>query len=172
VDGDTMKALITAGSGFGAVLGLVVVGCSAYGVEPTTVPPLRPESSPPEGTALVCVLRGGGVGAGLTTPLRDNGVLVGATEGRSHFCYLAGAGSHTLTTEVSDADDLSFDASPGARYFFEHRIHVGQDELVRIEEAEAQRRAGSMDYVLITSGPAGEALPPEVPRVPGASTQP
>jgi hypothetical protein len=94
----------------GAVLGLVAVGASAYGVEPTTVPPLRPESSPPEGTALVCVLRGGGVGAGLTTPVRDNGVLVGATE--------------------------------------------------------AQRRAGSMVYVLITSGP-----PPEVPRVLGAAAQ-
>ena len=56
-------------------------------------------------------------GSGPDDALRDNGVLVGATEGRSHFCYLAGAGSHTLTTEVSDADDLSFDASPGARYF-------------------------------------------------------
>jgi hypothetical protein len=106
----------------------------------------------------------------LTTPIWDNGVLVGATQGPSHFCYTAAPGEHLLTTEVSDADPLRFDARAGARYFFAHRIEIGQDSIVPIEAEEAIRVAASTDFLIVDSVPEGVERPAHVPHAPTEPT--
>jgi hypothetical protein len=148
-----------------ASLLVALAGCSSIGVT-SVVPPIHPNAVPPEGSALVCVVRSSAIGAMLTTPIWDNGVLVGATQGPSHFCYTAAPGEHVLTTETSDADPVRFTASAGGRYYFAHQIAIGQDSIVPIEPEQAVRVAASTDFLIVDSVPEGAALPEAVPHAP------
>ncbi len=119
----------------GGLLSLVLAGCSAYSVR-VGAAPASVDSAKESGLARLCVVRKTAIGAALTTPIRDNGLVVGATEGPSWFCWHAGPGLHTLTTEVSDAPALELDVLAGEERLIEHRVNIGQDELIDLGDAE------------------------------------
>ncbi|MCA9623031.1 MAG: hypothetical protein KC731_28625 [Myxococcales bacterium] len=146
---------------------LLLTACSGYAVGFPVKPPVAPLAAAPEGLAKICVFRDSFVGQALTVVLRDNGEVVGATEGNAHFCYLATAGRHTLTTEVSDAPAFRIEAEPGRSYFVEHEINVGTDALVAIDAFRAEALAQSTPYALVVEAPDGEPLPAAVPQVVG-----
>ncbi len=125
--------------------------------------PIHALGLPPPGLGQVCVLRPHELGAALTSAVRDNGVLVGATEGTSYFCYFAEPGHHEISVEVSDADATVIELLPGQRAYLHHRINIGADELRWIDASTAERMLGECEYVLVASPPEGERPPGATP---------
>ena len=148
---------------FAALAGLCCVSCSSYSVGFVAKDPLDVQAAVPSDQAIVCVVRTSLVGAALTLPIRDNGKLVGATEGPSHFCYRAGVGRHRLTVEVSDADAIELVVSGGDRHFVEHAVRFGSDELRVISEEQGLAAVRESEPTVVEEGPEGEPLPAEVP---------
>lgn len=150
-----------------ALVAPLLAGCSGYAVASASAP-LVPATAPaPAGLAKVCVFRTSTIGAALTTPVRDNGRVVGATDGPGHFCYFAGPGHHTLTVEVSDAPAFAFEVAEGDVRYIEHEINIGRDALVPIGAAQAAELAASTEYTVIDEAPPEEELPPVVVTVGG-----
>jgi hypothetical protein len=145
----------------------VIAGCTGYRAASTDDPPVVALAPAPAGWAKICVFRDSAIGSALTVVIRDNGEVVGVTEGRGHFCYYASPGRHTLTTQVSDAAPFVVEAEPTRRYFVEHHINVGRDELVGIDEPRAASLAESTSYTVVAEAPEGEPLPAMVPRAHG-----
>ncbi|MBI4951614.1 MAG: hypothetical protein HY908_06245 [Myxococcales bacterium] len=155
------------------VLAASLAGCSGYSVATSpTAPPHDAFQRAPMSSGQVCVFRPASIGAALTIPVRDNGVVVGATQGPSYFCYLAGPGAHGLTVEVSDALPLGLWVDAGHRYFVEHQINVGEDRLVPVGEPRARELLQSCDYATVVGAPKGQPLPPAVPLVAGLLVAP
>ncbi len=141
--------------------------CSSYSVVHTAERPVSAMAQPPEGLAKICVFRDGVVGFALTTPVRDNGEVVGATQGAGHFCYFATEGLHTITVEVSDADPFEVRVKRGLVYFIEHKINVGTDELVGIDANRAAHLSEETSYALIDETPDDAPVPALVPTATG-----
>jgi hypothetical protein len=148
---------------FAALVSLCCVSCSSYSVGFVANDPLDVQAAVPPEHGLVCVVRTSLVGAALTLPIRDNGKLVGATEGPSHFCYRAGVGRHRLTVEVSDADAIELAVSGGDRHFVEHAVRFGSDELLVLNAEQGLAAVTKSEPTVIEGGPEGEPLPGEVP---------
>lgn len=154
----------------GAVIGAcaLLVGCSGYRMERAAAPSLALAASS-SGQANICVFRPHGLGTSVVSPVSDNGVLVGATEGSSYFCYLAEPGKHQIKT--ADAPKLSLEVVAQRDYYLAHDLNVGPDTLVRITRQSAQQLTawcGSMqvgsapkDVVMMKAGAVARA---EVPR--------
>lgn len=152
----------------GVLLSMVTLAaCADVAVSSANVPPIAFDAPAPEDGALVCVMRATVVGFALVVPVRDNGNLVGATDGTGWFCYIAEPGEHRVEVEVSDADGLQFEARPGAHVYIEQVIRVGEDNLERIDATRAAKIASDRLYSVVESGPDGETLP-AVPRAPAA----
>ncbi|NUP04485.1 MAG: hypothetical protein HOW73_00300 [Polyangiaceae bacterium] len=142
--------------------------CSSFVLTEPASPPLTTVSDAPPGYALACVLRGSIVGALLTIVVRDNGTVVGATEGPGHFCWFAGEGRHEVTVDgPSDADPIAFDARAGERIHLELSVRIGQDEIVRASAERAAELEAETRYSVIDEGPEDEALPAGIPSVRG-----
>ncbi len=158
---------------------LAVTGCAGYTVHLSEPPPSLMAHDAPD-LARVCLVRRTAIGAALVAPIRDNGLTVGATDGPSWFCWFAGAGLHTLTTEVSDAPALELRVLAGEDRLVEHEINLGQDALVelRVEPHEARPQdamtlaaqlAGPRRYATIDGMATTATAPATV--VPGLRTQ-
>ena len=72
--------------------------------------------------AQVCVLRPASIAAATTMAVRDNGRLVGATRGTTHFCYLAAPGTHQITSIDDDTGPTLLHARGGARYWLHQEV--------------------------------------------------
>lgn len=60
--------------------------------------------------------------AAVTFPTRDNGVLVGATRGPTHFCYLAEPGEHVVTIGADATETATITAEAGRTYVLEQEV--------------------------------------------------
>lgn len=146
---------------------LLCAGCTGYRVahvEPHPVDALAPA---PAELGKICIYRDSLVGQALILPVRDNGEVVGATDGQGHFCYLATPGRHTLTTDVSDAPALVLEVRGGDTHHVEHEVNVGTDALVPLSRAQAAELAPNLAYAVVSEAPEGEALPATVPTATG-----
>jgi uracil-DNA glycosylase len=144
----------------------VALGCSSYVVSTPAQAPVGPFGEAPIGLAKVCVYRPHELGASLTTTVRDNGKLVGATRGPTFFCYLAKPGLHHLEVERSDADALELEVVSGMKYHVHHEINFGPDRLTLVEEREAREYAAGCAYSVVTDVPPLESIPDPVPVAP------
>ena len=79
----------------------------------------------PTGAAQVCVMRPDAFASHVSMSIRDNGRLVGATRGKTFFCYLARTGEHQITSSDDDTGPLLLRAQAGTRYF----LHQDATEL-------------------------------------------
>ena len=138
-------------------------GCASYGFRQPPTPPVDAFGPAPRGQALVCVLRPHSLGTLLSTGVRDNHALVGATEGPSMFCYRAEPGMHRLSVDNSDAEDLDLVVSAGHRVYVHQRIGFAQDELSLVDEATARSLAARCRYLIMEEAPDGERLASDVP---------
>ena len=91
------------------------VACTSWKLE-QAVSPLQPPSAPPANVAKVCVVRTSVLAAAVTFPAHDNGVLVGATRGPGHFCYLAEPGEHEIAIDADEVEAAKLLAEPGRSY--------------------------------------------------------
>jgi hypothetical protein len=136
--------------------------CSPYRVIVPDPPPLDALTEPPEGLGQICVLRPHSIGVLLTSPVRDNGLLVGATRGPSYFCYLAHPGPHRITAKTDGERAVSVAVQPGETIFLHQQIRIGADRFFRIDAKEAPALLERCEYSLLVDA-RGEELAVEAP---------
>ena len=96
-------------------------------------------------------------------PVRDNGVLVGATRGPTYFCYLAEPGDHSLVIESDTVEGAVLTAEPNGHYF----LHQEVDNIfgwVRsrsawVSEGVARDLLRESNYEVLARVPGSERLP-------------
>lgn len=135
--------------------GLFVSACAGYVVAPAPMP-----SDPaPAGAAKVCIVRVGSDGALQTYPVRDNGVLVGATVGGSCFCYFAAEGKHELEARSDGYDTAELEFKAGKEHFVLQatRAAVGivRSQLEEISFDEGTAAMKTCQYHVLTQVPDG-----------------
>jgi hypothetical protein len=160
---------------YALVLGSVLAtGCGTYQTRPVV---LRSYPGPTASYGVVCVVRSGGDAdeGESTVPVWDNGVLVGATRGASHFCYLAAAGPHVVISELLLTAELHVDVRPDEHHWIEQEVgissyHYGgprsvdrrRQEWVTLREipaADARGPFARTKRVELVEVPVGETLP-------------
>jgi hypothetical protein len=148
-----------------ALLGAVLLaGCAGYRLTQPTSVSLDLTTPPPAGEAKICVMRPQSKVLSFTAAVRDNGNLVGATSGQSHFCYLAEPGEHLITTTVDrDTGEAQAVVAEGQSYYLEQLIDNGymqmniRQDWVAPEQAVADGRHSH--YVVLAGVPRRQALP-------------
>jgi hypothetical protein len=151
----TKRAAIAA-----VLLSPAVCACSEYRTRSVEHPPIPAFSATSTEHATICVFRPHGLGRSVIAPVSDNGAIVGATDGSSHFCYLAEPGMHRVRT--ADAPQLELTVSAGTHYFVMHDLNVGPDKLTRITPESARQLAAYSDYALLRATPRGIPVPAEL----------
>lgn len=142
--------------GFLVCCGSVFGGCSEYRVQRAAQDPSSRLSSHQGAQATVCVFRAHGLGTSVVAPVTDNGVVVGATEGSSYFCYPAEPGRHEL--RVSDAPAVSLDVVAGKGYYLVHDLNVAQDSLFSITQESAHELSAWCDELELARAPEAVAV--------------
>jgi hypothetical protein len=106
----------------------------------------------------------------VTFPTHDNGVLVGATRGPTHFCYLAEPGEHEIVIEADEVEKAKLTAEAGKSYFLKQEVDniLGYVKCrgVWLAEAEAKSLFDSSEYEVLVGVPGSEKLPPNPPYAP------
>jgi hypothetical protein len=143
------------------------LGCSAYRFTEPKTPPVAPFAPPPAGLAEVCVLRPHLMASAVTFPVRDNGMLVGATRGASYFCYWAQPGNHHIESEGDDVENANLFAVEGVRYYLHQHVKnmLGYvtSPLEWVPESEARPMVARCDYRVLEGVPSDAVRPPANP---------
>lgn len=154
-----------------ATLALALSGtaCTSYKLaEPAA--PIQPWASAPGGLATICVVRTSVLALAVAFPTRDNGMLVGATRGPSHFCYYAEPGEHDITVESDSTETAHIVAAPEGRYFLKLEVDniAGwvRGRPVWVTADVAREDFESSVYKVLVGVPGSEKLPGEVPIAP------
>jgi hypothetical protein len=147
----------------------LLVGCGTYQTRPVV---LRSYPGATAAHGVVCVVRSGDDAdeADRTVPVWDNGVLVGATQGASHFCYLAEAGRHLVVSELLLTADLRIDVRPDEHHWVAQEVGISsyryagrrRGEWVALREvsaAEARASFTRTKRLELVDVPVGEAVP-------------
>src|SRR4051812_47794820 len=118
-------------------ISLFVAACSP----PAQSPLPRDVAALPPGVAQVCVVRPEAESASVTMTVRDNGRLVGATRGRTYFCWLAAPGPHQIGSADDDTGPILLRADVGARYWLHQEVlevgGVAHAHLDFVDDADA-----------------------------------
>jgi hypothetical protein len=126
--------------------------------------------APPETMAKVCVVRTSVLAQAVTFPTRDNGVLVGATRGPTHFCYLAEPGAHEISVEADSVETAKLQAEAGKSYVLKEEVDnifgYVKCRAVWVDPAAAEDLFQSSYYEVLTGVPGTEALPGSPPVAP------
>lgn len=131
--------------------GSLLAGCSEYRVQRPAQEPSARLAAQQETQSIICVFRHHGLGTSVVAPVTDNGVVVGATEGSSYFCYAAEPGRHEL--RVSDAEVVSLDVVAGRGYYLLHDMNVTQDRLFLITQQSASELSAWCDELELVRTP-------------------
>lgn len=144
-------------------LPILVLACSSYATAPPVSPVPAADAPPPPDLARVCVVRTSHLAAAVAFPTRDNGVLVGATKGPTHFCYFAAPGEHVLTMSADDEATATLGAEAGREYFLEQRVDfffgVVHVRPVWVAPEAARALLDASDYEVLVRVPGREKLP-------------
>lgn len=163
------RAIRAAASCALAALALLGSACTSYKLaEPKQ--PIDPKLGGPGGLATICVVRTSVLAMAVAMPTRDNGMLVGATRGPTHFCYYAEPGEHEITIEGDSTETAHLTAAPEGRYFLKIEVDniAGwvRGRGVWITEDVAQEAFESSTYEVLVGVPGEEKLPGEAPIAP------
>lgn len=153
----------------------LLAGCVGYRLTESRPTTLAVPGTPPAGLAKICVVRPQSRVLSYTAIVRDNGHLVGGTEGESFFCYLAAPGTHRMVTQTGRiSEDATVYAEPAGVYTLRQRVDYGLDNLrisqewidpdLAIEEARGLRA------LTLAGAPAAEQLPRLGAVLPAAET--
>lgn len=148
---------------------LAAAGCTNWKFSEPEHPQGPFDAFPPD-RAQICVFRQSFLAQAVTFPVHDNGVLVGATRGRSHFCYLAAPGRHVLAIKADKVARAEIIAEPGGRYYLEQEVdnifgHV-TCRPVWVAKSVAAELVEASTYRVLVGVPGNERLPGEVPFAP------
>jgi len=155
---------------------LLLVGCTSWHLERPEKTLVHTQTAVPPNYAKVCVVRTSLLASAVTFPTHDNGVLVGATRGPTHFCYLAEPGRHEIAIEADETERARLNAEAGRTYYLKQNVdNVFGWVHCRagwINEAEAREAFESSSYEVLTGVPGEERLPPDPPVAPAKRDRP
>ena len=161
---------------FAAASALTLVACSPYAVTKSRTPKMNITGAARVGVATVCIFRSARLAQAVSFVVHDNGVVVGATRGRSHFCYEAEPGNHTIISSTHDAADTParIDAHLAPmRYWLRQdtssNIGALTSVLTWVDEAAATAAASGTPYTQLAEVRPGETIPPPIPFAPALS---
>ena len=153
-----------------AVASLALASCVSWKLGSPTAAAVKPRSAPPPGSAKICVVRTSVLAAAVTFPTRDNGQLVGATRGPSHFCYLAEPGEHAIAIEADAVETAKLTAEAGKSYVLKQEVDniLGSVKCrgVWMEERAADELFDESPYQVLVGVPGSERLPSSPNYVP------
>jgi hypothetical protein len=145
-------------------------GCTSWHLAEPAKVQVHPDAPAPATHAKICVVRTSVLAQAVTFPTRDNGVLVGATKGPTHFCYFAEPGAHAIDIEADEVEHASIDAQGGRTYFLKEDV----DNILGWVKCRAmwvtpeigKELLGDSTYEVLVSVPGSERLPGGVPVAP------
>ncbi|WP_146651638.1 hypothetical protein [Labilithrix luteola] len=158
------------------VLVACLAGCSSWKLDRPAVAPVQAQTQVPPTAAKICVVRTAVLGSAVTFPTRDNRLLVGATLGNTHFCYLAEPGEHEITIEADAIETAKLTAEAGKSYFLKQEVDnifgYVKCRAVWLAESEARGLFESSSYEVLVGVPGSERLPDNPPFARAKSPQP
>lgn len=81
--------------------------------------------TPPEGMALVYVIRPTNFGSAITMNVSCDMASIGTTSAKSYLYTLVPAGKHTIRSKAENMSELELDAEPGKIYYIEQAVKMG-----------------------------------------------
>lgn len=142
---------------------LLCLACSSYSTAPPQSPVVDPVSPLPADVGRVCVVRTSHLAQAVAFPTYDNGTLVGATKGPTHFCYLVAPGAHEIAMKADNEAKVALTVEPGHDYVLEQKLQFVFG-IVNVEPAwasadRAKALLADSDYEVLAEVPGREQLP-------------
>ena len=123
---------------------LFIVGCSAVGRMPLEVDNMVREMRPPDGKALVYILRPTSFGGIVRMEVTSNGNYIGATGGGRYIYAILEPGNNTFISKAENKSELKIVLEAGKIYYFEQKLKMGilmaRNELIRLDDAEGREK--------------------------------
>ena len=121
-----------------------LVGCSAVGKMPTAIDMKIRDIHPPEGKALVYVVRLTSFGSIVKMEISANGQYVGATGGKRYIYAVLNPGKYIFASKAENTSELHIVLEAGKTYYLEQKVKMGilmaRNELVRIDDIEGRTK--------------------------------
>lgn len=120
------------------------VGCSAVGKMPTAIDLKIRDLQPPEGKALVYVMRPTSFGSIVKMGVTANGQYIGATGGRRYIYTVLDPGKYVFESKAENTSEVHIVLEAGKTYYFEQVVKMGilmaRNELVRLDDIEGRKK--------------------------------
>jgi hypothetical protein len=146
------------------VASLFSVGCSRYAVGVPAHPVVGPLGGAPADAAKVCVARTAVVARAVLAVVRDNGHLVGATHGATHFCYLAAPGTHVVSSEADNVLSTEVVLAAGQTLYFDQKYvfswQFADFRLIAVPEREGLELMAQSQHETLRKTPKHEPIMP------------
>ena len=121
-----------------------MVGCSAVGKMPTAVDLKIRDLHPPEGKALVYVLRPTSIGSIVKMEVTANGQYIGATGGKRYIYTILDPGKYIFSSKAENTSELHIVLEAGKTYYLEQKVKMGlimaRNELLRLDDIEGHKK--------------------------------
>jgi hypothetical protein len=129
--------------GLAALLGLLILtGCAAVGKAPVEKDLEAKKLAPPEGKALVYIVRPSSMGMAIKMEVTCDGKYLGATGGGRFIYAILDPGSHVFVSKAENKSELPIVLEANKTYYLEQKIKMGiikaRNNLERIEDAEGK----------------------------------
>ena len=102
------------------------------------------EMRPPDGKALVYILRPTSFGGIVIMEVTSNGNYIGATGGGRYIYAILEPGNNTLVSKAENKSELQIVLEAGKTYYFEQKVKMGiimaRNELIRLDDAEGREK--------------------------------
>ena len=121
-----------------------MAGCSAVGKMPTAVDLKIRDLNPPEGKALVYILRPTSLGSIVKMEVTANGQYIGATGGKRYIYTILDPGKYIFSSKAENTSELHIVLEAGKTYYLEQKVKMGiilaRNELLRLDDIEGHRK--------------------------------
>jgi hypothetical protein len=126
------------------VVALLVAGCSAAPKAPQNWDTSAREIRPPEGMALVYVVRPSRLGKALEMPVICDGDVVGVTGGKRYLYTILEPGPHSFVSIAETESELSITLEAGETVYLEQKMTMGvvtgDNRLAQLSEEEGREK--------------------------------
>jgi hypothetical protein len=123
---------------------LFVAGCSATGTMSKDVDERAKGMTPPEGKALVYVVRPAGVGMLVAMKVTCDGNYLGTTGGHRFLYAVLDSGAHVFASHAENKSELPIVLAAGKTYYLEQQVKMGllmaRNKLVRLDDVKGREK--------------------------------
>jgi len=141
-----------------------VGGCSAVGTMSPEADQGAKALKPPEGKALVYVVRPASLGLAVSMEVKCDDRSVGTTGGKRFVYTVVEPGEHLIRSKAENWSEVKLSAEAGKTYFLEQKVRMGflaaRNTLVLLEEAEGRQKLTQCTLSSDLAAPEAPAQPP------------